>query len=176
MRADSSGRGCISAVGAIRLHAARCGDTQYCYRGLGQRHPTWFARFHPCRWHRPYTAFKIDLIPPHAASFAASSRSEDGQLKAERPGPVAKRGEFGRLLPRQRGVVGTAAIGSRIGTPSGAKCRTLRRQDRQSVVLCRRRDDDVGHSRCLALSARPVRQGAGDPCRRAYRTRRTRSP
>ena len=30
------------------------------------------------------------------------------------------------------------------------------RQDRQSVVLCRRRDDDVGYSRCLALSARPV--------------------
>ena len=67
--------GKISAVGAIRLHAALCADTQSRYRGLGQRHPMWFARFHPCRWHRPYTAFKIDLIPPNATSFAALSPS-----------------------------------------------------------------------------------------------------
>ena len=40
------------------------------------------------------------------------------------------------------------------------------RQDRQAVMPRGRRDHDIGKSRRMALLARPVRQGTGDPRRR----------
>ena len=39
----------------------------------------WFARFHPRCWHRPYTAFKIDFIPPRATAKAGRSRGSGSQ-------------------------------------------------------------------------------------------------
>jgi hypothetical protein len=127
----------------------------------------------PCHWY--YDSHRHDIYsalpgpqntpPSRSISFHRTpraspprSRSQDGELKAERPDPGSR--------ANRRRIRASPATSTRRGGYSSERIENwyaqwcemsdVARQDRQSVVLCRRRDDDVGYSRRLALSARPV--------------------
>jgi hypothetical protein len=107
----------------------------------------------------------VHTLPSRSISFHRTpraspprSRSQDGELKAERPDPGSR--------ANRRRIRASPATSTRRGGYSSERIENwyaqwcemsdVARQDRQSVVLCRRRDDDVGYSRRLALSARAV--------------------